>query len=75
LGTPTVKLAGWFVVLNPIFVILGLASVKVVCAVNPEVSPVAVSVNVTPRSCGSTVKLLFVKLPSESATDESIRSS
>src|SRR5436309_1204278 len=50
------------------------ASVNVVSAVWPEESPVAVSVNVTPRSKTSTVKSVFVKSPFASATDVSSRS-
>ena len=46
-----------------------VASANVVCAVKPEVCPVAVRVKVTPASLGCTTKLSFVKLPFLSATE------
>src|SRR5438445_65979 len=49
------------------------ASVNVVSAVRPEGSPVAVSVNVTPRSKTSTMKSAFMKSPFASATAGSWR--
>ena len=51
-----------------------VASANVVCAVKPEVCPVAVRVKVTPASLGCTTKLSFVKLPFLSATEVSVLS-
>jgi hypothetical protein len=45
-------------------------SEKAVCAVLPEVSPAAVSVNVLPASLGAGAKSVLTKLPFPSATDE-----
>src|SRR5438128_7203861 len=52
---------------------VGGASVNVVSAVRPEGSPVAVSVNATPRSKTSTMKSAFMKSPFASATAVSWR--
>src|SRR5262249_10331531 len=48
-------------------------SVNVVCAINPDVSPVAVSVKVVPRSPESGENIALIKLPSASATEERVR--
>jgi hypothetical protein len=50
-----------------VIVSVGAPSVNVVCAWNPEVWPVAVSVNVMEMSCESGENWLFVILPLASA--------
>src|SRR5437899_1854931 len=52
-----------------------IASVNVVCATNPEVCPVAVSVYVTPTSSRSGAYSVSVKVPSAPATAEAVSSS
>ena len=45
------------------------ASVNDVCAVRPDVSPFAVTVYVTPASCGSGAYSVLMRVPLESATE------